>query len=440
VTDPIAQALDKFVPAFPSADGDWQAILSAAAAPAPGGTSPAKRSVRRSGLRRVPARVALVAAVLVLAFVVTAVAFGWPQRIVDFFSSPPAPKGVQNGFARDNVGSPPGMDPRAIPGETKKITTLRLTVRGGRTRLYTLYVAPTKSGGFCELWTGVSGGCVSVKTLRRPEPLGVGYGGMRAFGNVNSAYPNEVDGFVRRGATRTLEALFADGTTATILPTWVSAPINAGFFLYPVPHSHQNRAHALRSVVALDADGRVIGRYTIPIDDFVAQTLPDGTKVSLAPEWEAAKARKIINFRATDRSQVSVWMMPRRGGGSCVLGPQGGGWCSPPWSAKQGQGFNGGFQGGAHRLLFFGGATPGVATVVFHYQNGTSERVTPVDGVVVLEITPAHWNRGTRLVAAVALNRNGKTISTQHFQLPPPLGLYPCKRPINRGHGEQECP
>lgn len=35
MTDPIAEALDAFVPAFESAEGDWRAILNAASAPAP---------------------------------------------------------------------------------------------------------------------------------------------------------------------------------------------------------------------------------------------------------------------------------------------------------------------------------------------------------------------------------------------------------------------
>jgi hypothetical protein len=65
-------------------------------------------------------------------------------------------------------------------------------------------------------------------------------------------------GWVRSGATSTVEARFADGARAAIPVTWVSAPINAGFVAYPVPRSHWKRAHALTSVAALDADGRVI--------------------------------------------------------------------------------------------------------------------------------------------------------------------------------------
>jgi hypothetical protein len=227
-------------------DGDWTDVL----ARAHGKEIPVERSLRRGGFwRRVPARVALVAAVVALVAVVTAFAFGWPQRIVDFFSAPPAPTNVKSFVGTFGLGAPPGMDPRAIPGQTRKIMTARFFGR-----LNTLYVAPTKSGGFCELWSGWGfGGCVAAESppTLRPSPrgpLGVDFGP----GHL-------VHGWVRLGATRTVEARFADGTTATILPTWVSAPINAGFIAYRVPRSQWDRAHALTSVVALDANGRVIG-------------------------------------------------------------------------------------------------------------------------------------------------------------------------------------
>jgi hypothetical protein len=424
-------------------DRDWNDVL----ARAHGREIPAERSARRAGLwRRVPARVALVAAVVALTAVVTAFAFGWPQRVVDFFSSAPAPTGVKNFMGSVNVDDPPGMNPHAIPGETKRITTVRFNLRGRRTRPFTLYVALTKSGGFCEDWTGVTAGCVSARTLQRPDRLGVGYGGDGALGSF-------VEGFVRIGATRTLQARFADGATAAIPVTWVSAPINAGFFLYPWPQSHQNRVDALRSVVALDADGRVVGRYTIPrpspLDDTVLRTMPDGTKLSLPRSAEAAKARKIISFRATDGSKVTLWLIPLAGrgirlpgGGNCsslAVFNQGGVCVDSGADEHEPGGFGGSLSAGSSRVLFFGQATPDVATVELRYQNGEGERLTPIDGFVLHELGPAHWKPGTRLVAAVALNRRGKTLSTQRIDTQS-HGLYPCKKPINRGYGVRSCP
>jgi hypothetical protein len=449
VTDPIAQALDKFVPAFQSAEGDWQAVLSAAAAPAPGSTAPARSSLRRSGFwRRVPARVALVAAVVVLAAVVTAVAFGLPQRVVDFFSSAPAPTGIKNFMGSMGVGAPPGMDPRAIGGQTRKIAGVPL------------YIAPTKSGGFCFLWAW-AGGCVGSRDGTPTKPIHPGYGPLGV--DVNGPF---VRGWVRSGATRALEARFADGTTATIPArdiTWVSAPINAGFVSYKVPRSHRDRAHALSWVVALDAHGRVIGRVSGPpppganpiAGQAVPSTLPDGTKMRLPRSAEAAKARKIISFRATDGSKVYLWLVPLSGGGDCFFSNAPTSGCRTPWLEKHRGVFYANVDGGSFRttcsgktrctpadevtvpvtrVLFFALAKPAVATVELRYQNGERERLTPIDGFVLHELTPAHWKRGTRLVAAVALNRNGKAISTVPFQATEP-DSYPCKKPINH-----ECP
>jgi hypothetical protein len=467
VTDPIAEALDKFVPAFPSAEGDWQAILSAAAAPAglvPSGKIPAGRSLRRSGFwRRVPARVALLAAVVALAAVVTAVAFGWPHRVVDFFSAPPAPAKVKNFVGFVAAVHSPGMSPRAIPGQTRKITTVRFNapdcaIRAGARatrctpgdvgpRLHTLYVAPTKSGGFCEVWTGFIGGCFSEKTPPHPSgPLEIGVG------------PHLIYGIVRSGATRTVEARFADGSTATILPTWIGAPINAGFVAYPLP---RGRVHALRSVVALDADGRVIGKLSFRPRSkqppshphpWISHTLPDGTGGVFPPDAEVAKARKIISFRATNGSKIYLWLIPLTGGGHCFIsdGAHGLDWSSTLCNLGQGLTpreetspylgpsppypkpvFVGGYSGGASSVMFFGVAKPAVATVELRYQNGDRERLTPIDGYILHELAPAHWTPGTRLVAAVALNRNGKAISTERFLNPQEPGVYPCSMPIN---------
>lgn len=422
-------------------DRDWNDVLARAW----GSEFTAKQSAHRSGfLRRVPTRAAFVAAVLALAAVVTAVAFGWPQTLIDFFTSPKAPANVKNWFGAQNVTAPPGMNPQAIAGQARKIATARFDVNslhGDHPTLHTLYVAPKKGGGFCYLWTNADGGCLPAKApsktaaMRAIGPLAL------TWSSTGEDYPLLVDGWVRTGATKTVEARFADGKTATIPVTPVSAPINAGFFVYPVPRRHQMRTNALGSVVALDANGKVLGResfpLTRPLDEDVPQTLPDGTKVSLPRRADAAKARKIISFRATDGSQVYLWVMPATGAGDCFVSNQTFG-CRSPRVVTSEPAFGGGLLGGAHRILFFGQAKPEVAAVELRYQNGESERLTPIDGFLLHEVTPAHYKPGTRLVAAVALNRSGKAISTQRFR-PQETGVYPCKKPVNRGYGVKTC-
>jgi hypothetical protein len=424
--------------ANPINDGDWDDVLARSR----NGESLASRpSIGRTHRRRqVPTRVALVTAAVALLAVVTAVAFGWPQTIIDFFTSPPAPAKVKNFFGAQNVSAPTGMNPQAIPGQTRKIATASFDAdhfRPTHPTIHTLYVAPTKEGGFCWLWTKASAGCLPTVGASRSNAVGP-----LSLSWFSNDYPLITLGWVRTGSAKTVEARFADGTTKTIPVTWISAPINAGFLTYTVPPAHRNRADALKSVVALDGNGNVVGsqdfHLTKPLDQDVPQTLPDGTKVSLSRRAQAARARKVISFRATDGSQVYLWVMPRAGGGVCYLFNQGSG-CLDPHFAAQIPTLNSGFSGAKSRILYFAQAKPQVATVELRYENGESERLAPIEGFVLHEITPAHYKRGTRLVAAVALNRSGKAIFTQRFQ-PKDTGFYPCKKPINRGYGVKTCP
>jgi hypothetical protein len=442
----MTQALDLLIQARfdavapPIDDRDWNDVLLRLGNARPVWFPPVGRNARP---RRAPRSVLLAAAVTALAAVATAVAFGWPQTFVDFLTSPKAPPKVKNFFGSFNVGAPPGMNPQAIPGQARKIMTARFdasSIRGDHPKLHTLYVAPRKGGGFCFLWTNADGGCSPAKNpstkaaLRAMGPLRLSW-----FAND---FPLVVDGVVRADATTTIQARFADGTKVTVPVTWVSAPINAGFFVYSVPGAHRNRTDALRSVVALDANGKVVGRQsfplTKPLDEDVPQTLPDGTKLSLPRRAEAAKAREIISFRSTNRHPIYLWVMPRRGGGNCFFYNRGQG-CTAPRFEAQLPAFQGGMSGGSDPILFFGQAKPGVSVVELRYQDGTSERLTPIDGFVLHEITPAHYRRGTRLVAALAFGRSGKRLVTDRYR-PNAPGVYPCKKPIDRGYGVKMCP
>jgi hypothetical protein len=443
----MTQSLDLLIQARfdavanPIDDCDWNDVILRLRNARPIPEPPARRNAHS---RRLRGRVA-VAATAALAALVTAVAFGWPKTFVDFFTSPPAPQKVKNLFGSFNVGAPPGMNPHAIPGQARKIMTARFDAnsrRGDHPTLHTLYVAPKKGGGFCELWTNAGGGCAPAKSPRTTaESRAAGPLGLSWF-SADGGYPLVVDGWARAGATTTVEASFADRTQVTLPVTWVSAPINAGFFVYSVPAVHRNRAKALRLVVALDAKGRVIGRERFPLvkraDEDVPQTLPDGTRVSLPRSAEAARARKIISFRATDGSTVYLWVMPRLGGGDCYVSNQSFG-CHIPRFVTHEPAFGGGLLGGSTRILFFGQVKPDVAVIELRYQNGTSERLTPIDGFVLHEITPAHYGRGTRLVAAVAFDRNGKRLATQRFRAQEPA-VYPCKKPVNRAYDVKMCP
>jgi hypothetical protein len=395
-------------------DGDWDDVLDRA----------------RGAGRRLPVRVALVAAAFVLAASTTAAAFGWPQTVIDFFKSPPAPAKVKDWFASENVGAPRGMSPQAISGRARKITTAVFDDEHAdptHPTVHTLYVAPRKGGGFCYLWTEAGAGCFPVKNAPGAlGPLGLDW--------YSADYALLVSGWVRAGATRAVVAHFADGTTETIPVTWVSAPVDAGFLVYPVPAAHRTRSDALRSIVALDADGNVLGTQTFPVtkplDDGVMQTLPDGRKVVLPRRAHAAQARKLFGFRPDGY----LWVMPRTGGGLCYLWNRGQGCVSRYWLSRLPV-----LNGGLFGPYYFAQVKRDVAAVELRYQGRASERLTPVDGFVLEPIARAHWKRGARLVGAVALARGGKPLATERFD-PRSRGIYPCTKPLHLGHGVKECP
>ena len=427
-------------------DGNWDEVLARSL---DGETLASRPTVgRRRPWRQVPTRLAVVIASLVLAAVVTAVALGLPQTFINFLSSPPAPKHIKNWFGAQNVQAPSGMSPKAIASQARKIATATFDVNhlhGYHPTVHTLYVAPRKGGGFCYLWTNADGSCMPArapsenKATRATGPLGLTW-----YTSVSGAnYPLFVNGWVRSGPAKTVQARFADGTTATIPVTWVSAPVSAGFLVYRVPPAHQTPANALTSVVALDANGKVIGKQGFPLtkmpDQDITQTLPDGTKVSLERRAQASQARKVINFRTTSGSEAYVWVMPRIGGGDCYLFNRGFG-CRDPRFASQTPTLNGGLLGSTNPpLLLFLEAKPNVAAVALRYQDGVSELLRPTDGFLLSEIPRGHYKPGKRLVAAVALTREGKAIYTQHYE-PNNVGIYPCQKPAAQGYGVKACP
>ena len=358
--------------------------------------------------RRAPARVVLAAAVVVLAATVTAVALGLPGRVVDFFQAPPAPQSVKSFFAAHNAALPSGVDPMANVGEPRKIMTATFDANHlppTHPTVHTLYVAPRTSGGFCYLWTDYGGGCADAanaakgKTVPAARLLGIAW--------LENDYAGFVDGWVR-GDASTVVAHFADGSSAAIPVTWVSAPISSGFFAYVVPRAHQTHADALTALVALDPNGKVVGKLTFaltqPLDEDVPQTLPDGTRYSLPRRAQASRAQEPFSFRAPS-GRAFLWVMPRTGGGICFVystGAGGGEGCpSRYWLARIPT-----LSGYARNGVYFAQVKPDVATVELRFRNGHTERITPMDGFVLHRVPSAP-------VSVVGLSRSGKAIATQ---------------------------
>ncbi|HUK94592.1 MAG TPA: hypothetical protein VLU96_05995 [Gaiellaceae bacterium] len=218
-------------------------------------------AVRRR--RRRPAVLALAVGVVVVATLGVGAAFALYGDVLPFGSQPPAPKSEVRDFQEFSKFAPPGMDPQVLAGETRRIATFP----DGRRRVV-LYVAPTKKGGFCEVFAKRFGGCRQTRTLPAGAPTG-------RPGEVNSYAIGMTVESGEQGATHlggdillppgtSLHVEFADGASAEIPVIFVSPPIDAGFFYYRVPEEHLGKGHEATYMTARDREGHVVARVRVP--------------------------------------------------------------------------------------------------------------------------------------------------------------------------------
>lgn len=239
-TDVLRQRLDAL--ASQHDDSDWAAI-------------------RRR--RRRPKALALAGAVFVLAVGVGA-AFGIYGDVLPFGDQPPAPKPVVRDFNTFFGGeyAPPGMDPHVLAGDTRRIATYH----NGR-HIYVLYVAPTKTGGFCDSFTHLFGGCRQVRSLPAGAPKGgtdeINSFAIGTMGEISPKGATILGGDLLLPPGTSLNVEYADGTAAEIPVTFVSPPIDAGFFLYPVPAEHIRIGHEAIYLTARDKGGHVLAKARV---------------------------------------------------------------------------------------------------------------------------------------------------------------------------------
>jgi hypothetical protein len=393
--------------------------------------------VQRRARGRRPSRAVLAVVATALVVVLAAPALALRGSIVNFFEAERAPERVQLEFASLDVGAPPGMEQGAVAGEARKVMTVTLT--GKR---HTLWVTPSKKG-FCHLWTGWAGGCTQPDELRRLEPhrdgdvhpglVGLSY-------HVDHGIPVDVGGVLLAPGTDRAVAEFRDGTREEIPFQWVSAPIDAGFFLFEVPAGHLRTGAELVSVSAEDGSGNLLGRSTIPILDPVERvTLPDGTAVELPANVDVSKARRPIDFTAENGRRVTLWILPRHGGGVCFAAPTQSG-CRLP-DQEFPRAIVAGIHGGGPPLLYAGQTREDVARLELRYEDGAVESVEPVEGFVLHEIRSSHFPRGSRLELVTAFDEHGVEVDSVRVD-PATPGIYPCTKSerIDRGHGVMACP
>jgi hypothetical protein len=395
-----------------------------------------------TGLSTRPRRRAYLAvAATLLLIAVAAPAFAFRAEIIDFLVAAPAPKRVVVDFGREQVyqqlfgGAASGV----MPAGARRITSVRLqepTASGATTS--TLYVAPTKGGGFCALWTGRGGPeCLARRADGRRDMLW----GLRGDAMYPQLGVDTLEGtFLLRDAT--VEVVYADGFSIEVPYVWVTAPIDAGFFVYEVPKDR--RLGKVRPVaVTVSRDGRTVSRK--PVMDMSRGVVPVNhfdrwrRQIRTSPEAVWSKRRLLFDVWTRAGRNVSLWVMPSRRGNHrrCFASTYGGGCEARPLVGPPVQlqltpdGFG--------SVVIMGQVDEAVARVGLRFEGGGRQVVRPKRGFVVANIAPAHFALRHRLIRAVGFDSSGAVVGAQIFDSGRP-DTYPCSKPKSYAYGVKICP
>lgn len=249
----LADLLDRVVPVSDRGRPDWAEVMTIAGEPPAG-------EPRRNHRRRYP----VLAAALAVAILLVTPAFGIGDRIVDlmtrddrdFGTAAIAPTVVQREFSELSAGAPKGMDPSVLPLQTRLVARVRVE---GRER--DLWAAPTARGGFCFLVENGYGGCQRNGGYLPPiAPTIVAF---RKSGSETSEIKH-IGGTVTSSRIATLLVEFRDGVRVPVKFTYVSAPIEAGFFGYDVPPTRRSAERGPVAVIGLDPEGDEVWRDDTP--------------------------------------------------------------------------------------------------------------------------------------------------------------------------------
>jgi hypothetical protein len=377
----------------------------------------------REGLRVGRFRLVLAVVIPALVALIVAPAFGVGRGVLPFVSGEKAPERVAVEFASLSTGAPPGMDPGVIASETRKVGVWRFEGKS-----HTLWVAPTRAGGFCFEWTQAAGGCDREGTVPL-SPTGA-MAPVRLPGPVDpeamlrshaDGIPIWVAGHVSAKYAASVEIRFEDGSTARPEITWVSAPIDAGFFAYDVPADHQALRHRAVSVVAFDSHGDRVTEVPLGVGDVRREPLAD----AIMSERHAELTLETAHGTAT------IYTAPTRYDGRCVfLTFEGKNVTLYPCLPK-GYGFDNlaalRFVPTADDVIVAGPAPPRLRSVELRFADGDSTMLEPSRGFFLYELPARHLGTGAEATAWIGRDADGKTILTIPFsKLPDPcLGPLP---------------
>jgi hypothetical protein len=383
----------------------------------------------RRALRRRRALNAAALLAVVAAGVASAYALGHP--VIDFGKAQHGSLKQVNQFGSMEVGAPRGMAPGVLPHQTRQITAVRID-----RHWHTLYVAPTTRGGFCYLWTTLIGSCRATRTGRFAARLDTG-------GLVGPQGALVLSGsFIRAGGER-LTMTFKDGSTADVPFVWVTAPIDAGFYLYRIPDAHRHLATRAVSLALFDRHGKLITREPMlgpePLPGGQTHGMKGFPPLDIPREAIWAKRTLLFDQRGDDKSRVVLWVAPERGGGRCY-------WSNNGSRCTRGHGGPSpteirtlGFSGGSHVTLCCELGSR-IARVEARFQGGIRVELTPKHGLLLWVIPSRYYALGHRIVSVVGYDASGHAVARHVFPKPADqAGLYPCKKPKSLGYGVKRC-
>jgi hypothetical protein len=199
------------------------------------------RAARRHR-RRVPIAIA---AALASAVVIAAPATGVPGQIVRLFDGAgPPPQRIVESFDQWNG---PEFRARVEAGRAIKVLDARVAPQ----TTWTLWVAPTKDGGFCTS----SGACYEGPFRYDRLSVEVGLFGRVAPDGEILTGPVVLSGETTNGRADSLSLRFQDGEGQSIPLVRVGEPVDTAFFLYGVPKRHWQPGHLPTTLTMLSAEG-----------------------------------------------------------------------------------------------------------------------------------------------------------------------------------------
>jgi hypothetical protein len=215
----------------------------------------ARCAARRPRRRRVLVAAALVGAVVLIA----APALALRARVVHLFSArEPAPARVEKSFGELQQGAPHQWRFAASARKVADVNT-----PDGRVAVW---AAPVHAGGFCiAVGMGDRDGAASTCDGDRSERLGPWPFSWSKPDDELAGGPFVLVGYALDKRATSVRIGLDDGEHADVPLTWVSAPIDAGFFVLWTPRRYWLDGKERFDVVARDEGGKKLDEAAIEV-------------------------------------------------------------------------------------------------------------------------------------------------------------------------------